>query len=84
MKHIKLFEDFLNEAKKPMIEVTSAYAEEAAEAFKDVYSKKGKMTSTKGFVTFVFKKEDDAVQFGEYLMDYMDIPETEITLYGDF
>jgi hypothetical protein len=79
MKHIKLFEQFVNEAKKPTIEVSVSHAREAGEAFRDAYSKMGKMTSTN---TFEFKNADDAEEFVEYLMDYIDIPEEEITGYN--
>ena len=75
MKHVKLFEAFVNEAKKPTIEVSVSHAREAGDAFRDAYSKMGKMTSTN---TFQFKNAEDAEEFAEYLMDYIDIPEDEI------
>ena len=76
MKHIKLFEAFVNEAKKPTIEVSLRHARTAGEAFRDAYSKMGKMTSTN---TFEFKNAEDAEDFAGYLMDYIEIPEEEIT-----
>jgi len=71
-------EEFANEgkAKKPTIEVDAAFAREASDAFRDAFSKIGKMTSTN---TFEFKNTDDAEDFAEYLMDYGDVPEEEIT-----
>ena len=62
--------------RKPTIEVSLSYAMNAGEAFRDAYSKMGKMTSTN---TFQFKNAEDAEEFAEYLMDYIDIPEEEIT-----
>jgi len=66
----------LSKSKKPAIEVSVRYAREAGEAFRVDYSKMGKMTSAN---TFEFKNRDDAEEFAEYLMDYIDIPEEEIT-----
>lgn len=79
MKHVKLFEAFVNEAKKPTIEVSLRHAKTAGEAFRDAYSKMGKMTSTN---TFEFKNADDAEDFAGYLMDYIEIPEKEITTHN--
>ena len=75
MKHVKLFESFVNEGKKPTVEVSVRHAKEAGEAFRDAYSKMGKMTSTN---TFQFKNAEDAEEFAEYLVDYIEIPEDEI------
>lgn len=77
---IESFEDFVNESKKPKIEVSVRHAREAGDAFKDTpYSKQGKMTATN---MFQFKKAEDAEEFAEYLMDYVGIPEDEITGYN--
>lgn len=75
MKHLKLFEAFLNEGRKPTVEVSVRYAGVAGDAFRDAYSKMGKMTSTN---TFQFKNAEDAEEFEGYLIDYIDIPEDEI------
>lgn len=70
----------INEDAKPTIEVIASYAREAGEAFRDAsYSKMGKMTSTN---TFQFKNAEDAEEFAEYLIDYIGIPEEEITGYN--
>ena len=74
-----LKDDKLHEAKKPKIKVSVKYAREASDAFRDAYSKRGKMTSTN---TFEFNNADDAEEFAEYLMDYIDIPEEVITGYN--
>jgi len=73
------WEKFLNEDKKPKIKVSVKYAKEASDAFRKAYSKMGKMTSTN---TFEFKNADDAEEFAEHLMDYIDIPEEKITGYN--
>lgn len=72
-------DDKPHEAKKPKIKVSVKYAREASDVFRDAYSKKGKMTSTN---TFEFNNADDAEEFAEYLMDYIDIPEEVITGYN--
>lgn len=73
---MKTFNEFLNESKKPTIEVSIRYAKEAGEIFRDTFSKMGKMTSTN---TFQFKNTDDAEEFSEYLVDN-GIPEDEIEM----
>ena len=79
MKKVRLFEAFVNEAKKPTIEVSLRHARTAGEAFRDAYSKMGKMTSTN---TFEFKNVEDAEDFAGYLTDYIEIPEDEITSHN--
>jgi hypothetical protein len=72
MKHIKLFEDFVNEAKHT-VQVSLRYAQVANDIFQDQFKGLGKKEDTD---TFKFKYEDDKLDFIDQLTKQ--IPRGEI------
>jgi len=72
------FNKFINEASKNELRVSLRHAPEAIDAYND--GRWSKMSKMKGSDVYVFKKEDDMLDFYDTLTSDWDIPEEEITM----